>query len=85
MKMPIEELSPEQFAEVFFHYHRALAADFGSSEREPQYWNELPQQERNRLVAAARLTLHEIEGSRRPIKEDRSRYFAKPGTAEWGC
>jgi hypothetical protein len=36
------------------------------------------------MVAAARLALMEIE-STAVGETDRSRYFAKPGEAEWGC
>ena len=83
--MSIQELSPEELARVFFHYHEALGPDFGcSSEPQPHSWNEVPQQERSRMVAAARLALLEIGSSERS-QEDRRRYFATPGSAEWGC
>lgn len=36
------------------------------------------------MVAAARLALLEMESSERE-KTNRDRYFAKPGSAEWGC
>jgi hypothetical protein len=44
----------------------------------------MPQQERRRLVAAARLTLLELTSTVGKEKHER-RYFAKPGEAEWGC
>jgi len=84
--MSIEELSPEELAKVFFHYHEALGLDFGcSSEPHPHSWNEIPLQERSRMVAAARLALLEIGSSETNHEEDRRRYFATPGSAEWGC
>jgi hypothetical protein len=35
------------------------------------------------MVAAARLALLDIRSELNPEEDDRSRYFAKPGTAEW--
>jgi len=83
--MSMQELSPELLAKAFFHYHEALGPDFGcSNEPHPNSWNEVSEQERARMVAAARLALLEIS-SELNHKDDRSQYFAKPGTAEWGC
>lgn len=45
---------------------------------------EVPQQEKSRLIAAARLALLELGVTSRE-GEDSRRYFAKPGEAEWGC
>ena len=82
--MSIQEVTPEQLAELFHHYHQALAPDFGcTSSSSPEAWERVPQQERNRLVAAARLALLELNST--PADHDRKRYFAKPGEAEWGC
>jgi hypothetical protein len=79
----IQEISAEELAELFHHYHHALREDFdGSHESQGESWNELPQEEKSRAVAAARLTLLEIAATR---KESDRRYFAKPGEAEWGC
>jgi len=85
--MSIEELSAEELAKMFFHYHEALGPDFGcATEPQPHSWNEVPPQERSRMVAAARLALLEIGSfERNREEEDRRRYFAKPGSAEWGC
>jgi len=81
--MWLQEISAEELAELFHHYHQALREDFGCKE-DPQSesWNDLPQQEKSRAVAAARLTLLEIASTR---KEADRKYFAKPGEAEWGC
>jgi len=83
--MSIQEVSPEQLAELFHHYHQALAPDFGGSGTPNlEAWEEMPQQEKSRLIAAARLAVLELAatGSGR---EDSRRYFAQPGEAEWGC
>ena len=83
--MSIQEVSPEQLAELFHHYHQALAPDFGcAAGPNSETWERVPQQEKNRLVAAARLALLELS-SAHSEREDAGRYFAKPGEAEWGC
>jgi len=85
-QMSIQELSPELLAKAFFHYHEALGPDFGcSTETHPNSWDEVSQQEQARMVAAARLALLEIGSGLDREDNDRSRYFAKPGSAEWGC
>lgn len=82
--MSIQEVTPEQLAELFHHYHQALAPDFGcTSSSNTEAWERVPLQERNRLVAAARLALLELTST--PADHDSKRYFAKPGEAEWGC
>jgi hypothetical protein len=83
--MSLQEVSPEQLAELFHHYHQALAPDFHySSKSHPEAWEQMPQQERSRLIAAARLALLEL-ASNAAQREDSRRYYAKPGEAEWGC
>jgi hypothetical protein len=83
--MSLQEVSPEQLAELFHHYRQALASDFGCwTENADQSWKEIPQQERNRMTAAARVALLEL-GSAQGERQDFKRYFAKPGEAEWGC
>lgn len=83
--MSIQEVSPEQLAELFHHYHQALAPDSGSAITwNHEAWERVPQQEKNRLVAAARLALLELS-SKENEKGDSKRYFPKPGDAEWGC
>ena len=83
--MSIHEVEPERLAELFHHYHQALSPNFAchtKGDREP--WEHVPSQEKNRMIAAARLALLELESSERQ-REDSRRYFAKPGEAEWGC
>ena len=83
--MSIQEVSAEELAELFHHYHQALAPDFGcASDSHAEPWEQVPQQERSRLVAAARLALLELSTAAREQK-DTKKYFAKPGEAEWGC
>ena len=84
--MSIQELSPELLAKAFFHYHEVLGPDFGcSTEPHPNSWDDVSQQERARMVAAARLALLELKSELNREEDDRSKYFAKPGSAEWGC
>jgi hypothetical protein len=83
--MSIQEVSPEQLAELFHHYHQALASDFHcASNPAAEAWEEIPQQEKGRMVAAARLALLELATTVRQ-NEDARAFFAKPGEAEWGC
>ena len=56
--MSIQEVAPEQLAQLFHHYHQALTADSNcSSDPQSESWEQVPQQEKKRLVSAARLTL----------------------------
>jgi hypothetical protein len=83
--MSIEEVSAEKLAELFHHYHHTLGAHHnGTTGVDAEGWEQMPQQERSLLVAAARLTLLELT-STVGKEEDRRRYFATPGEAEWGC
>ncbi len=83
--MSIQEVAPEQLAELFHHYHQAIAPESGSLSKPPcETWDDVPAPERNRLVSAARLALQELAASARQHEESR-RYFAKAGEAEWGC
>ena len=86
--MSIQEVSAEQLAELFHHYHQALRPDFaGTRDATPESWSDVPAQERNRMVAAVRLALIDLDTARRygGHKEQSKQYFAKPGEAEWGC
>jgi hypothetical protein len=83
--MSIQEVSPEQLAELIHHYHQALGPDFGcTAQSTPESWDQVLPQERNRMVAAARLAILEVAATTTE-PEDPRRYFAKPGAAEWGC
>jgi len=80
----IQGVSAEQLAELFHHYHETLASDFGCTSKRNEAWEQVPQQEKNRLVAAARLALMDLASTAKE-REDSRRYFAQPGEAEWGC
>ena len=82
--MSIQEVPPEQLAELFHHYHQALAPDFQYASKPSETWDHVPDLEKNRLIAAARLAVLELTATAREY-EDSRRYFAKPGEAEWGC
>jgi len=83
--MSIQEVVAEQLAELFHHYHQALAPESRSLSKAPcKTWNDVPAPERKRMVAAARLALLELVTAASQDEESR-RYFAKPGEAEWGC
>lgn len=83
--MSIQEVSAEQLAELFHYYHQALRPDLrGASKPDAEAWEHMPQQERSRLVAAARLALLELTSVAAERVGSR-RYFARPGEAEWGC
>jgi hypothetical protein len=83
--MSINEVAPEQLAELFLHYHQALAPEFDGAGRLPsEAWGLLPTREKSLLIAAARLALLELAATATE-REDARRYFAKPGEAEWGC
>jgi hypothetical protein len=86
----LSEVSPEQFARLFHRYQVALGPEFAEGYNNtpvPCRWQELPDIERERMIAAARLTLLELEvfPSKTESCENDRRWFAKPGEAEWGC
>jgi hypothetical protein len=83
--MWINEVAPEQLAELFHHYHQALTPEMSGKGSEGRgSWLEVPQPEKSRLVAAARLALLELESMTSDRAKSRQ-YFAQPGEAEWGC
>ncbi len=83
--MSFQDISAEQLAMLFHHYHEALGPDFGCARKSIRTsWQEIPQQEKSRMVAAARLTLLELD-STHTTAENSSKYFAPAGEAEWGC
>lgn len=83
--MSIQEVSPEKLAEVFHHYQHSVDSNQAvTSTVDAEAWENVPQQDKNRLVAAARLTLLELASTEEEENHAR-RYYAKPGEAEWGC
>jgi len=83
--MWVNEVAPERLAELFHHYHQALTTEVsGKGSEDSGSWKEVSQPEKNRLVAAARLTLLELDSVTDDQLKSR-KYFAQPGEAEWGC
>jgi hypothetical protein len=82
----IQDVSAEQLAKVFHHYTEALAHDHESKNNEDNAssWDRTSKDERDLLLAAARLTLEELGAASSPNHPSR-KYFAKPGEADWGC
>ncbi|MFZ0732012.1 MAG: hypothetical protein WAM79_06785 [Candidatus Sulfotelmatobacter sp.] len=81
----IQEVSAEQLAKLFHHYHQALSRDGGSDvEQRPGSWDLTSQNERKLMIAAARLTLLELSTTPATSQPGR-KYYATPGEAEWGA
>jgi hypothetical protein len=82
----IHNVSAEDLAKLFHHYHEALAHDFhGHASREAEIsWEQASQNERKLMIAAARLTLLEL-GTTSDGGQPNRQYFAKHGEADWGC
>ena len=80
--MSTEEIFLQRFAKLFVHYRDALTLDTkGDRGRQLERLNEAPPAERDRMIAAARLALLEIETNART--DDKSlRTNAKPERAE---
>ena len=84
--MSIQDVSAEQLAKLFHHYQTGLTHDFKCPvlEDTAHSWEQTPQNERNTMIAAARLALLELAATAEQNNSNR-RYFAKPGEADWGC
>jgi hypothetical protein len=84
--MSIQEVSAEELARLFHHYEGALSEDFRGPHNEDASlsWEQVPRNERELMIAAARLTLLDLGTPVEKEPVDR-RYFAKPGEANWGC
>ena len=82
----IQDCSAEKLAQLFHHYHEALAhgSENHSHEEGASTWDRTSQQARKLMVAAARLALLELATTPAPADSKR-KYFAKPGEADWGC
>ena len=79
-QMSTQEVFVKQFARLLQHYQDALSPE---AEQEVETWNSVSPAQRERLVAAARLAIMELDTN--SDSQDTRRYFAKPGEAEWGC
>lgn len=83
--MSTKEVFVQQFAKLFAHYNDSLVGDKDTAvEHQSLGWRELPCKDRDRMVAAARLALLEIETTSK-LEDNSRRYYARPGEAEWGC
>jgi hypothetical protein len=82
--MPIEQVSPEQLAELFYLYHEALEEGVAGARSTHPGWSEIAQDERRRMVAAVRLALLDLGVTAKESAPPRP-HFATPGKAEWGC
>jgi len=80
----IQDVSAEQLAKLFHNYREALADDFAHLGRKASSWDQAPDGERRLMVAAAHLTLQELNTELSQDNPNR-KYFAKPGEADWGC
>ena len=82
--MSTQEVFVQQFARLFQHYQQALdPMSQENPEPQPRNWNALAADDRNRMMAAARLAILEMETNSR-LDDGARKYFAKPGEAEWG-
>lgn len=80
--MSTQEVFVQQFTKLFQHYSSALSStEQGAT---PAPFKAESADESNRLVAAARLAILELE-TNASLQGNDKRYFAKPGEAEWGC
>jgi hypothetical protein len=83
--MSTQEVFVEQFARLFHHYQEALSPDTKQKEESQLVnWHSVPADQRNRLVAAARLAILELETNAN-MEANARKYYARPGQAEWGC
>jgi hypothetical protein len=79
--MSTQQQFVQRFAQLFEHYTRALTSD---SPHESKSEAANSNDDDNRLVAAARLAILELETNAK-MERNARKYFAKPGEAEWGC
>jgi hypothetical protein len=83
--MSTQEVFVQQFARLFHHYQEALSpASEATSKLDSESWRTITPDERDRMMAAARLAITEMETTAR-LENDSRKYFAEPGNAEWGC
>lgn len=80
----ISNVSAEQLAKLFHQYREALARDINHEKSaEVLSWDFMSREERHLMIAAAELALLDLEVPE--PTEPRRKYYAVPGTAEWGC
>jgi hypothetical protein len=81
--MSIHEVSAEELAKLFHLYHQALAhgLDDRATGGNDTPWEQTPQNELRRMVAAARLALIDLAAAGGERVQNH-RYFANPGEAD---
>lgn len=82
--MATPDIPAEELANLFQHYQKALAREFGCNSQDEliRHWEETPHNERKVMLAAAKLKTRADS----PIDaQDRRKYYATHGEAEWGC
>lgn len=79
-KMSTQEVFIQQFAGLFHYYSGALSSDA----EQPSQSSDSPAADEHHLFEAARLAIQDLESRSLP-EDDKYRYFARPGEAEWGC
>jgi hypothetical protein len=83
--MSTQEVFVQQFARLFHHYQEALGPEpEKTAGQHSDPWKNLAPDERDRMMAAARLAIMEMETTAR-LEDTSRKYYAKPGEAEWGC
>jgi hypothetical protein len=83
--MATQDLIGEELSRLFRDNQESLARNFGCSTEDEliAQWEQTPPNERRiMLAAAARVDRCKTDTVQ---NEDRRKYFAKPGEAEWGC
>jgi hypothetical protein len=86
----LQDIPAEQLARLFHHYQEILTNQFhdssegSSGDKVSTPWERTSQADRKLLVAAAQLSLMELD-SAADRELDSRKYYAKPGEAEWGC
>jgi len=79
--MSDQEVFIGQFTRIFHHYGEALSTNLQPVDASA---GSLSSDDNDRLFAAARLAIQELEMNA-SLQADSRQYFAKPGEAEWGC
>jgi hypothetical protein len=80
--MSTQEVFVQEFTRLFEHYSSALSPSEPEADHAP--CASATKDDSNRLVAAARLAILELE-TNASLHANGRQYFAKPGEAEWGC
>jgi len=81
--LTIQDVSAEQLANLVCNYRHALSENC-TRERGEKHDSSDDESERELMLTAVRLALLELAAP--PLDpEPRRKYFATPGSADWGC